>query len=508
MKEFILGIDNGLTNSKAVLFDLAGKEVAVATCGHESIHIKPGWSEIDPEKSWETTADCIQQVIKDADIDSAQIQSIGFTAFGLGLFVIDDEGKPVRNAMGSNDNHAVEIVEQYKKDGVYGKIGKLNTTDTFSGQPGPMLKWVKENEPENYAKIDCIMMCKDFIRFKMTGERVSESNDMSGNGLMDFNKGDYSKELMELYGIPEMYDKLPKLAEKSHSIVGYVSAEAAAKTGLKKGTPCAAGMMDVAASSLGVGVVDENYATIIIGTWGINEVIGDHFIPRMSANQKFDFLLPGKVLTVSGGATSACNLEWFVSLFGEYLEIKAEKLGVSKYDIVTQAASTIKAGETSVIYHPFIGTPNVHPRGRAGFHNITLGHTFEDLSRALLEGITFEHKRNIDKLRSAGRKFNAIRLAGGGAKNDFWAQMFADIMEVPVEVVEATEISALGCALSSGVGAGIFKDYDDAFSESIRIKKTFQPNFENNKKYLRRYEDWTLLLETMVPAWENQHLDD
>jgi L-xylulokinase len=201
-------------------------------------------------------------------------------------------------------------------------------------------------------------------------------------------------------------------------------------------------------------------------------------------------------------------LEWFVKELGRTVEIEAKERGVSKFDIITEAAASIGPGGTSVIYHPFIATPNVHLRGRAGFHNIVTGHSFADLARALFEGITFEHKRNIDNLRRGGRNIKKVRLAGGGAKSSFWSQMFADVLEVPVEVIEATEIGALGCSLAAGVGAGIFESYDDAFNQAVKIKCVFQPNPENTKKYLRRYEDWLTLIEALQPAWEKQHLDD
>lgn len=506
MANYLLGIDDGLTNSKAALFDLEGNEIAVASRRYEVVNPKPSWVEGDAERLWENTADCIREVIAKAGIHPAEIGAVGFTGHGNGLYIIDAEGNLLRNGIGSQDSRAVDVVERWKAEGTYEKMTRIMLGQPYPGQPGPLLCWLKENEPEIYARIDGILMCKDLMRYKLTGEKISERNDMSGNGLMDLNKGTYSPELMELYGIPEMYDKLPKLAEASHSIVGYVTAEAAARTGLKEGTPCGAGMMDVAACCIGSGVADERYASVVAGTWSINQVVVDRFIPNVTINMYF--ALPGKILVLDGGATSAINLEWFANQLGAGVRLEAEKRGVSKFDIITEAANSLEPGGTSVIYHPFIATPNVHPRGRAGFYNIAQGHTFADLARALFEGITFDHKFHIDNLRREGCTIRAVRLTGGGAKSDFWSQMFADVLEVPVEVVAATEIGALGCALAAGVGAGIFKDYEEAFARAVKIRATFEPKPENTKKYLRRYEDWLLLVDAMKPAWEKQHLDD
>ncbi len=302
-----------------------------------------------------------------------------------------------------------------------------------------------------------------------------------------------------------MFEKLPHLADGSHSIVGRVTTEAAARTGLKEGTPCSAGVIDTAACCVGSGVIDELYASVIVGTWGINQVIGNRFVPDMTVNMYY--VIPGKTLVLSGGAISAINIEWFLKQFQGTVETEAGKRGVSAFEVLTEFAARIKPGGTSVIYHPFIASPNVHPRGRAGIYNIAAGHTLTDLARALFEGITFGHKMHIDKFRREGFDIRAVRLTGGGAKSKFWSQMFADVLEVSVETVEATETAALGCAISAGIGIGIFNDYEDASHRAVRIKSIFQPKPENTDKYLERYEDWNILLEAMIPAWGKQHID-
>ena len=505
MHKYLMGIDAGLTNIKVALFDFDGSQISISVRRFVTLNPKSSWVEGDQDILWENTIRCIREVIQKGRIDASEIAAIGFCGFGLGLFVVDAEGRKIRNAVCSNDNRAVDVVENYKSGPVFGKITQINNTRTISGQSGPILRWIKENEPHNYARIGCVMMCKDYLRFRLTGEKISEPIDMSANGLLDFQKGVYSKELMELYGVSEVYDKLPRLAEASHSVVGHVTADAAALTGLRKGTPCSAGMIDTAASCVGSGIIDDSYASVIVGTWGINQALSDKSIPNMIANMYY--ILPGKVLVLSGGATSAINLEWFLELFGCAFEAQAQTRGVSKFEIIAEAAEKLEPGGTSVIYHPFIGSPNVHPRGRAGFHNITTGHTFADLARALFEGITFDHKRHIDLLRREGLAVKAVRLAGGGSKSALWSQMFADVLEAPIEILEAEEIAALGCALTAGVGVGVYKDYKDAFQHAVKIKSTFRPKTENTKKYLWRYEDWTILVDALIPAWEKQHLD-
>lgn len=505
MGEYLMGIDAGLTNTKIVLFDLQGKQITSSHRTHETIHPRSSWVEGDPEKLWANVADGIREVLQHAGVDPSEIGSIGFAGFGLGLYVVDKKGRPVRNAICSNDNRAVEIIEKYQRDGKGEMITAVNTTTTTSGQPGPLLRWIKETEPEKYESIARVLLCKDYIRYKLTDRIISEYVDISACGLLDFSRKAYSKKLMELYGIPEMFDRLPELADGSHSIVGYVTAQAAKCTGLREGTPCSAGMIDTAACCVGSGVIDERYASVIVGTWGINQVVGDRYIPHMIANMYY--VIPEKILVLSGGAISAINLEWFIHQFKGSVQPGTEESGISCFDVLAKSASCIKPGGTSIIYHPFIASPNVHPRGRAGFYNIASGHTFSDIARALFEGVTFGHKWHIDKFRKEGFSIEAVRLTGGGARSPFWSQMFADILEAPVEIVEASETAALGSAISAGIGVGIFHDYYDACRKAVRIKSVFTPTPENTDRYLRRYEDWMILLEAMKPAWNQQRMD-
>ena len=504
MAKYILGIDDGLTNSKAVLFTVDGEQLASASRHFEVSSPKAGYVQADPDQLWENSADCVREVIEKTGVDPAEIGAIGTTGYGNGVFFIAADGSPAYDAFGSNDSRAAEIAQKLQAE-VGEEICNINKTGPVSCHPLSMAAWLKQNKPEAYAKTAWLCQCKDYINFRLTGVKMTERNDVSGAGYLDFSTGEFNKKLFELYGVPEMYDKVAPLAEFSHSIVGTVSAEAAKRTGLAEGTPVGAGMMDVAACCIGTGVVGDTHACVIVGTWSINEVIADRAAANMTSIQFFD--IPGKILNLSGGGTSATNLEWFVNEFGQGCAAEAEKRGVSKYDIVTEKAATLPAGGTSVLYLPFIGLPNVHPRGRAGFSNIGMGHTFADMARALFEGITFEHKRHIDNIRDQGLPVPAVRLAGGGAKSPFWSQMFADILEVPVDVVGVTELGALGTAVAAALGAGIYRDYNEAISKAVELKKTYYPIPENTKAYLNRYRSWTALMNTMIAGWDRGDIE-
>lgn len=497
--KYLVGIDDGLTNSKAALFDLRGNEIAVASRRYQVLSLEPTWVEGDAEVLWQNTTECIQEIIAKSNVNPKDIVAVGITGHGNGLYVVDERGIAVRNGIGSQDARAVDIIEDYKRRGVYKEISSITISQPYPGQPAPLLRWIKEREPQNYERIAHVLLCKDLIRMKLTGECVSERNDTSGSGLLDFLSGNYSKRLMELYGIPEMYDKLPRLAEVSHDVVGYVSSSAADRTGLSMGTPCVAGMMDVASCAIGSGVIDPKMAAIVVGTWSINEAIADHPIPNITLNMHY---LPGKILALDGGATSAINLDWFIAQLGGKAMFEAQKQGVSIFDVINEAVASLPPGGTDVIYLPFIGSPNVHPRGRAGFYNIALGHTFADIARAVYEGVTFIHKWHIDRLRAAGCEIDFVRLSGGGAKSSVWSQMFADVLDMPVEVVSANEVGALGVALMAGVGIGIFQDYGEAFGKAVKIHKSFYPDPVSTNAYLKRYDEWLSLVHHMMEYWD------
>lgn len=500
MGKYLLGIDNGLTNSKAALFNLEGREVAVASRQYEVVNPEPTWVEGDPERLWTNTALCIRDVIEKAGIAGTEIAAVGFTGHGNGLYLVDKEGKALGPGIGSQDARAVYVVEGYKKGGQYNQIRSITKGKPYPGQPAPLMRWIKENRPETYSRIAGVLMCKDFVRFKLTGKLVSELNDMSGNGLLDFDARTYSRLLLELYGIPEVYDKLPDLTAASHSIVGQLTAEAAKETGLAVGTPCSAGMMDVAACAVGSGAIDPGVAAVVVGTWSIDEVVQDQ--PATNALMNMHFVLPGKVLAMEGSATSALNLDWFIKQLGGVVVSEAQKQGVSKYDIINNSIASLPPGGTDVVFHPFLGSPNVHPQGRGGFFNLAQGHTFAHVARAVYEGITFMHKWHIDRLRADGCQINKVRLSGGGAKSEVWSQMFADVLEVPVETVAASEIGALGVALAAGIGVGIYPDYATAFDQAVEIKNTFEPDAKSSVLYRNSYQRWLDLVQVMTTYWD------
>jgi len=501
MANYLLGIDNGNTFSKAALFDLHGKEIAVANCKADTEYPHPGWTERDMEMLWQSTATAIREVLAKADVRPEEIAGIGNTGHGNGIYLLDKQGRPLRNGIQSMDSRAADVLARWNQNDLHAKVFPFTVQSFWPAQPNALLVWLKENEPQNYERIGAILMVKDYIKYRLTGEITGDYTDMSGSSLMDVRNKRYSSELMALYDLQEVYDALPFL-KSSSDVIGKVTNAAAEETGLAAGTPVVGGLFDVDASAIGSGVVHPNQACIVMGSWSINEVITEEPIIDPSLFMTTIFADPDYFLTVEGSATSATNLEWFVAQCCGDERAEAERRGISVYDVCNEEVASLPPGSTNIIFHPFLYGSNVQPTARAGFYGVAGWHTRAHLLRALYEGVVYGHLSHIEKLRDAGAQIDAARLAGGGSRSSVWSQMFADTIQVPMEVTDGDELGARGAALSAGIGAGIYKDYAEAVDEAVSVVRVHEPNPENTPLYLERYAEYQRLLDVMQEPWD------
>lgn len=501
MSKYLLGIDNGSTVSKAALFDLKGKEIAVASCAADTEYPHPGWTERDMEMLWQSTATAVHDVLAKSGVKPEEIAGIGSTGHGNGIYLLDKRGQPLRNGIQSMDSRAAYVVNRWNERNLHAQVFPYTLQSFWPAQPNALLVWLKENEPQNYERIGAILMVKDFIIYRLTGEIGSDCTDMSGANLMDVRNKCYSRELMDLYGLSEIYDALPPL-KGSSEVVGRVTAVAAQETGLAVGTPVVGGLFDVDASAIGSGVVGPNQACLVMGSWSINEVVTKEPITDSGIFMTTIFADPSLFLTIEGSATSATNLEWFVAQCCGDERAEAKKRGVSVFEICSEEVASITPDSTNVIFHPFLYGSNVQPTARAGFYGVAGWHTRAHLLRALFEGVMFGHLSHIEKLRAAGGQIDGARLAGGGSRSPVWSQMFADAIQVPMEVPDGKELGTRGAALSAGIGAGIYHDYAEAVQEAVSVVRIHEPNPVNTPFYLARYAEYQRLVRVMKEPWE------
>ncbi len=501
MGQYLLGIDNGSTVSKAALFDLHGREIAVASCKAETEYPHPGWTERGMEMLWQSTASAIREVLAKSGAKPEDIAGIGNTGHGNGVYLLDKQGQPLRNGIQSMDSRAADVVNGWNQSNLHEKVFPITIQSFWPAQPNALLVWLKENEPQNYARLGAILMVKDYIKYRLTGEITADYTDMSATSLMDVRKKCYSRELMELYDLSEVYDALPPL-KHGHEVIGQVTSAAAQETGLAVGTPVVGGLFDVDASAIGAGAINVNQACLVAGSWSINEVITEDPIVDASLFMTTLFAEASLFLTIEGSATSATNLEWFVNQCCGDERAEAKRRGVSVYEVCSEEVASLPPGSTNIIFHPFLYGSNVQPTARAGFYGVAGWHTRAHLLRALYEGVVFGHLNHIEKLRKAGGQIHSARLAGGGSRSPVWSQIFADTIQVPMEVSDGNELGARGAALAAGVGAGIYRDYAEAVQQAVAVVRVHEPIATNTPLYLARYAEYERLINVMQTPWE------
>jgi len=498
MAKYLLGIDNGSTMSKAALFTPEGREVAVAARKIEAIEPAPGISERDADKMWRDTAEAIKEVIASAGIDAGEIACIACTGHGNGLYLVDADAKPVRNAINSMDSRAQSYVDRWLADGVDEKVLPMTTQCLWPAQPNALLSWLRDNEPQTMEKARWAFFAKDFIRAQLTGEVFAELTDMSGSSLMNVVTAEYDYQVLELFGITDMKDLLPQLV-RTQDICGRVTAEAAELTGLKFGTPVAGGMFDIDACGLASGIVDERQMSLVAGTWGNNQYIAREPLIDKDLFMTSCYSMPGWYLMLEGSPTSASNLEWFVTEFVKPVE--GDGTVGSVFDVCNELVASVAPGASQIVFLPFLYGANVPVSAKSCLLGLEGWHRRAHVLRAIYEGIVFGHNTHLRRLLNFREVPEVIRFTGGAARSEVWVQMFADCFQIPVEIPEGSELGALGAAIAAGVACGMFNDYPEAVGAMTRIARRQDPDPALKDVYAEKYEKYHEMISVLAPAW-------
>ena len=500
MGQYLLGIDNGSTVVKAGVFDIAGRELSVASRKIEPLTSKPGYDEVDMEALWQLSATSIRDAISRAAIDPADIVCVAATGHGNGMYLIDADGRPICPAVRGADSRARKYIDRWLADGVDRAIRPKTMQAIWPAQPNALLAWMRDNQPDELGRAKAILCCKDYIRFRLTGEIYQERTDMSGTSLMNVGTGDYDMDVLEAFGIGEMRHLLPDL-KRSEDICGTVTARAAEATGLAAGTPVAGGMFDIDACGLASGLVDETQLCMIAGTWGNNQYVSKTPVVDESVFMTTCYSIPGYYLMLEGSATSASNLEWFVSEFFQAERAQMAQAGQSVFDLCNELVGQTRADDAGIIFLPFLVGSNVSLDGKACFIGLDSWQSRGHVLRAIYEGIVFSHNWHIQRLLKFRPVPETIRLSGGAARSDVWVQMFADILQVPVEVPAGSELGTLGAAIGAAVAAGCYPSYEAACEAMVRIARTCEPNRRLAGLYQTKYDRYNKVLDAMAPMW-------
>lgn len=362
--------------------------------------------------------------------------------------------------------------------------------------------WLKDNEPENYSAAHWLFSVTDYVRFRLTGKAYSEISNASSTGLVNNAMGCIDPEMLEELGLPEMKDKMPPLLP-SFAQVGFVTSQAAEATGLVEGTPVYGGCFDVDAAALATGTINASRITIITGTWANNQYIGPQPIVASEFFSTTVFSRPGYWLMLEGSPTSASNLEWFVSEFLKEERKIAKANNASVYDVCNRAVATTEANESDIVFLPYLFGSNTNPYAKACFVGLQGWHEHRHVIRALYEGICFSHRYHIERLLRYLPAPEAARMSGGGAKSSEWSQMFADVLQMPMEIPVATELGNLGAAMCARIGAGLFQDVEDAATQMVKVSRIVHPNPGKKAVYDEKYARYQKLINTLNGYWDN-----
>lgn len=499
MKNYLMGIDIGGTVIKVVIFDTQGKQVQQSHRKVSANYPHAGWTETDMLAIWQNTADAIREVLEKSGITPNQILAIGNSGHGNGLYLLDKEGQPLRSSIMSLDTRADAFVTKWNASGEQPRIWQSTYQQLWAAQPPALLAWLKAYEPENYKNIGAILLCKDYIKFCLTGQATTDYSDISASNLFDIRQRNYSDELLKIYGITECREALP-LPLESHAIAGKVTANAAKATGLREGTPVVGGLFDVNATALGAGVINPGQACLVAGTWSINEVVISEPVDDQQLFMN-SIYIPERYMAIEASPTSAINLEWFVKHFCAEETAEARQRGISVYDICNERVEQVDAGSGNIFFHPFLFGSNVQASARAGFYGVAGWHTKNHLLRAVYEGVVYGHMSHIEKLKSSGIQMDVARFTGGAARSSVWAQMFADAIGIPMEVVDGEEMGARGAALCAGIGVGVYENYQDAVEKTVIVKNRYEPDRQRTVIYRERFAEYQNLVQVMNEAW-------
>ncbi|MFW5949771.1 MAG: xylulokinase [archaeon] len=496
----LLGIDLGTSGVKVLAVDENG---TVRTSANESYPLESpevGWAEQDPAKWWAATIDAIDTVLDDQSIDAEDIAGLGLTGQMHGSVFLDGNGEVLRPAILWNDQRTTAQCAEIEARVGEDRIVDLASNPPFEGFTAPKILWVRAHEPDVYDQTETIVLPKDFIRFKLTGEFATDVSDASGTLLLDVGEREWSAEILDALDVSR--EMLPDVYE-SPEVTGSISTEVSHRTGLPAGTPVVAGAGDNAAGAVGTGVIQDGSGWSSIGTSGVVFVATDD--ERTDPDGRvhtFCHAVPGKwhvmgVMLSAGGA-----FRWFADTLGGPESLVADRLETDTFEVLTDEAATIEPGSEGVLFLPYLNgerTPHRDADARGVFFGLSTRHEKGHVVRSVLEGVTFGLRDSLRIIREdLGVDTGQLKASGGGARSPLWKQIQADVFDADILTPAVDEGPAYGAALLAGVGGGVFESVEDACERTVDIVDSVEPIGTHTEVY----DEYYAIYESLYPALE------
>ena len=476
---YLLGIDVSTTGVKALLVAADGQVVGSANTEQPLYTPHPLWSEQDPADWWNGAIRSVRQVLADTGVDGSQVVAVGLTGQMHGLTLLDQAGQVLRPAILWNDGRTAAQCDEMRARLGKERLVAITGNDALTGFTAPKILWVREHEPEVYARVAHILLPKDYVRYRLTGGFAVDCADGAGMILMDIKQRAWSGEVLEALQIPAEW--LPQVFE-GPQVTGTITAEAAQLTGLKAGTPVVGGGGDQAAGAVGAGAVQPGVVSLALGTSGV--VFASTSAPLIEPQGRlhaFCHAVPGRWHLMGVMLSAAGSLRWYRDTFHPGLD----------YDSLLAPAADIPAGCEGLLFLPYLTgerTPYPDPLARGAFVGLTIRHNEGHLVRAVLEGVAFGLRDSFELMKQAGQKeIRQVRVSGGGARSLLWRQILANVFGAELVTVNTTEGAAYGAALLAGVGAGLWPDVDAACQATVRLTGSTAPQPAEQAAYEKYY---------------------
>ena len=487
---YLIGIDIGTSATKTVLFDERCHVVTSASQEYPLYQPQNGWAEQDPEDWWKAAMTTIKAVIDKSGVNPKDIAGLSLSGQMHGLVLTDENGNALGRSIIWCDHRTIESCDEFTRlVGGRERLIQIAANPALTGFTAGKVLWVREHEPDIWAKARHIQLPKDYVRLKLTGEYHMDMSDASGTNLLDVPHRCWSKEICEKTGIP--MDMLPPLVESS-DVAGHITEEASRLTGLPVGMPVAAGAGDNMAAAIGTGVVVEGKAFTTIGTSGVVFAHSNSVqIDPAGRVHTFCAAVPGQYIVMGVGLAAGMSLKWCRDTFFQSEIEVAREMGTDSYVLMNQEAARSPIGANRLIYLPYLmgeRSPILDPESRGVLFGLSAMHTKKDIVRAVMEGVMYSQWHNLNVLRGMHVAPEAMLACGGGAKSPFWRQMMADMYNMPVSTLQNTEGPALGAAILAGVGAGIYKDVPSACAELLKESEPLLPSAERHAAYEPYFE--------------------
>ena len=478
-----IGIDLGTSAVKLLAMDGEGKIVNIVSKEYPIFFPHPGWSEQNPEDWYEKTIEGLKELLEKCD--KSQVAGISFGGQMHGLVALDAQDRVLRPAILWNDGRTGKQTDYLNQVIGRDKLSQYTANIAFAGFTAPKILWMKENEPEKFAKIAKIMLPKDYLAYRLSGSFCTDYSDASGMLLLDVQHRCWSKEMMEICSVRE--EQLPKLYE-SYEVVGTLKKEIAGELGVSSAVKVIAGAGDNAAAAVGTGTVGDGRCNISLGTSGTVFISSRKFgVDKYNALHSFDHADGAYHLMGCMLSAASCNKWWMDDI------LKTQNYGEEQKGIT-------KLGENRVFFLPYLmgeRSPHNNPDARAVFFGMSMDTTREEMTQAVLEGVSFGLRDSLEVARDLGLKIERTKLCGGGAKSPLWRRIIANVMNLKVDIIESEEGPGYGAAILAAVGCGEYASVEEAAGKLVKVVKTIEPEPELVEKYEAKYQKFRTIYPTV-----------